>query len=306
MAFDTTFGKFIGLKDKFDSQFMIICHDITLDDLKDKIIHQVELIKLVNDTVKRNHLLKKITGFRDYLENMQNRKIISSVFFIHSNPEEVRLTNEWCNVLKSFNVDKYMFKRGDYFDIGYLKSLLTDTSYHDIIHVNNNTLTHFHLNSTKKKTYFKDDKSTLDVEAYVKENVKDYCVVHGVSGAIKNLKSTSTMVVNNGFLKDTEIFNMIERILNTKNSESLNEWLNNITNPKLMHRLVFGKDIEKRIITKLLKTLYCSPEFHEKIKQKVPEEFHIFEIVVVKSLEKGDIGNVLKTNYSGAVGVTFY
>src|ERR1700744_637673 len=98
-AFDIKFNKFKELKDKFESQFMIICYDLLLDDLKDKVKHQIELIKLVKDNVKRHYLLNKIFNFRNFLDNLQERKKINSVFLIHHDTSEILLEDEWINIL---------------------------------------------------------------------------------------------------------------------------------------------------------------------------------------------------------------
>ena len=89
-------------------------------------------------------------------------------------------------------------------------------------------------------------------------------------------------------------------------SKELEEWLNNLNNPKLGSRIIFGKDISKMMVNKMLKTLYCTKEFSDKVKLKVPKDLQIFDFVVINSYETGDTGYKLNKNYAGAVGITFY
>lgn len=303
--FHTAFDKFRDCTDKFESEFMFVCHDMTLDDLKNKIAHQMELVKTIKDGLRKHYIHCKLYDFQQYLE-MQKDKPVNAVFLLHKDVATVPLHNDWHDILNEFGVDNYIFKYGDRFDLDYLQHLLLDNTYHNVIHVNNNTLSHYHLNRTKKKLVTKEEKKGMDLLEYMKPFPKEFFIIHGVSVAIKNLKTTESCIVNNGQLTDKEIFKMIDRQTNMKNSKALAEWLGYMTHPKLGSRLVFGNDISKKIVERSLKTLYCTKEFHEKVKTKVPADLQIFEIIIVHSHEPNDTGHKLKTDFSGAVGITFY
>jgi hypothetical protein len=73
-----------------------------------------------------------------------------------------------------------------------------------------------------------------------------------------------------------------------------------------MNRIILGKDLNKKIMNMELEYLFCSPDMHIKIMEKIPMEYLNFKIIKVNSLEYGDVGSILKTSYSGLLGVTYF
>jgi hypothetical protein len=194
--FNTKFDKFKTLRDKFESQFMIICHNISFNNLVNKIKYQTDIIKTVKNDYKRKYLLAKINFINIFLNNLQEKTqeespdkklVFNSVFFITKNETikdikedikedikviEIILEKEWIELLKEFSVDNYIFKYGEFFDLDYLEHLLLNKIYHDVIHVNNNVLLHYQFNKTKKKLLKREEKKALDLNNYLKTNIK--------------------------------------------------------------------------------------------------------------------------------------
>lgn len=312
--FTARFGKFAELKDKYEAEFMIICHNITYEKIKEKLKHQLELMKSIKYDAKRHHLLTKMNDLTSYIERIQEPDVkrVNSVFMVHEKTEEVPLIQKELTLLLDFNVDTYIFKYGHTFDLEYLHNLLHDESYYNVLHLNNTCLTHIHLNKTKRKIFNKKDKKDINIQEYIlnsENNIsnKELCIIHGVSGAItKYSTKNSNILVFNKFLHDSEIFDSITKHISVKNSSELQEWIGNMTNPKLSHRLLFGKDIQKAMGNRMLKTLYCTEEFSKKVQDKVPQDMLIFDTVIVASYENNDTGDKLKKDYSGAIGITYY
>jgi hypothetical protein len=311
--FANKFNKFKNLRDKFESQFLIIAFDISIEDLLEKIKHQIELIKLVRDTYKRQYLLNKIYKLKEYVENMnsQERNKISSVFFIDKEllVHEILIEKRWLDNLYNFDTDNYVFKHGEFFDLNFLKDFLLNTQYTHVIHMNNNKLSHYYTSKNKKKLYFNIEKKDIDIMDYIKNNIKNqFCVVHGISGSLKSLKSTDLILIFNKHLNHEEINEQIKSYDKKKYSATLNFWLANLTNDKTSHRICFGKDIEKNIGNKLLKTLFCTSIFYDKVKVKVPLELQIFEVNIIDPDVKDSdcVGVKLHDLYGGAIGITYY
>lgn len=302
------FEKFRTHKDKFESLYMLIVHEIETTELIEKVSHQIKLINTVQDSMKRKYLNDRMFGFKTYLTtqkyNKENEKI-SKVFFIFEETEEVDLKKEWKQVLSDFQVENYIFKYGGVFDIDYLVDLFTDISFKNVVAVRNNVLQHMHLNSTKKRTICTKDEKSLDVEKYVKENIKEPCVVHGSSVALKNFKSDEHIIIHK-HLKDEEVLDEFSNLHNKAVLTELAEVLGYIQNPKMMHRVIFGKDIGKGIKNQTIKTIFCTKDIYDKMQKNIDPSLLNFDIKVVFVKDEGDVADVIKTQYNGAIGFTYY
>jgi hypothetical protein len=304
--FESKFNKYKNIRDKFDSQFTIICHNITPQELENKLTHQIELFKLVKDNFKKSYLINKLDQMKKKLDKLQEIKIINSVFFIDKEQvSEVILEEKWIQILQDYNINNYIFKQSEFFDIDFLQDLLLNEKLYDIICVTNDSMTHSQINKTKKMVIYK-SKKNHDLQEYLNKNIKNICLVYSnTPNILKNIKHNNIIIINR-LLNDEEIIKEIDKEINNKNMEELETWLKNILHPKLGSRIVFGKDINMMITNKLLKTLYCSQEFSEKVRTKVPEYLKVFDVIVINSNINGDIGDILKKTYSGAIGITYY
>ncbi len=304
--FDELFKKFADKRDKMKALFTIVTYNTSQQEIIHEIEHRLRLAKTIKYPKKRICVSNRLFNFKTYLKDSGTDETTkNTVFFVSDDVDEITLSKEWLQVLKNFDVDKFIFRYDETFDIPYLKSLLTDTNYREVIYVKNNLMRHIYLNSTKKKIYYETESKNLDVEEYVKNNIKEPCIIHGISVALKNLKSDKHYIYTK-MLTDEEIADVFKKEQVGAVHKQLDEYMTYITNEKLMHRIVFGKDVQKKIISKELKTVFCSPEMYTKILEKVPQEYLNFDLKLVESLEKGDSGDKLKTQYMGVIGVTYY
>jgi predicted lipoprotein len=87
--------------------------------------------------------------------------------------------------------------------------------------------------------------------------------------------------------------------------KDLEMWINNLLNPNIGHRILFGKDITKAITNTMVKQIYCTPEMEKKIREKIPIELQKFEINVVRTYGN-DMGKRLRDEFSGIIGITYF
>jgi hypothetical protein len=142
---------------------------------------------------------------------------------------------------------------------------------------------------------------------YINKNIKNKCVIHGVSSVLKNLKHDQHWIFTKK-LTDDEILDLYKKEEIQLIHQELADHFAMLQNEKCLHRLVFGKDIQKGILQMTLKTLYCSEEKYEKLMKNIPNKYLTpnFQIYKVNILEKGDPGDLLKMNFSGAMGITYF
>jgi hypothetical protein len=305
--FNEKIGIFKDKKDRFDALLAIIVYDMPADELITKMKHRIELTKISRDNVKKHHIITKFNNIIAHIEQkMIAKKTLTFILIVDDSVNEINLEQSWLDNLINFKVSNYIFKYGETLDIKYLHDLLTDTSYYNVLCFNNTKLSHYYLSRTKKLLHNEIDKKNMDITEYINDaEIKDKILLHGVSGLLKNFKFKDH-IVHTKLLQDDEILDIFETDENQKKCRDLDEILSNISNPKFSNKLLFGKDIQKKIVDKLVKTLYCSYEMSEKIKTIVPIDLCIFDVIVIKSYKPGDTGSILQKNYSGIIGLTFY
>ena len=309
--FEETFGPHAETRDKFESQFTIISFDNPPTELIEKVQHQLGLINLMSDRVKRGYLYARLRDFRDYLQNRftDDTHKVTGIFLVGKETHSFALHDSWRSVVEKFDVEPFIFRHGEYFDLSFLRSLLTEDRRYDVITVSPTRFTHYHHNPSKRRMVHQDGAKTSEVLEYLKK-IEAVCLVHGTGSVVSNLANNLEegkfhRIIVPKSLRDTEITEQFERHANTGNASQLEVWLSRMLHPEYGKRLVFGKDIEKRITERQIKTLYCSPEMVAKIRKRVPADLLNFEIVEVKSYGD-DTGRRLQRDYSGAVGITYY
>jgi len=269
----------------------------------EKVNKIIGIVDQIQNTVKKNYIKKRLCVFAEYLSNIKPETVIDNIFFVDDAVNIIDLQKSWKQNLIHFQCDPIAIKYGDSYEIDWLKSYLLDDTYTDVIHVKNNDLKHYHLNSTKKRLHLSHTSKNMIINI----PTKTVCIVHGVSAVLKMMNDSA-----DGLLKvykcdkrDDEILLEIEKIQNVEVSKQLESWLAKLLDPKEGNKIVFGKDIKTSIQNKMLKTLFCTPDVASKVKQKVSKESKIFDLVIVRSYG-ADVGQRLANEFSGALGVKFY
>lgn len=310
-------------RDKFSSQFTIITYDIQRLQVCERLTHQIGILQNGGgDSVKRNYLSHKIWNLRSYLEKRGTEEdIIASVYLLDSDDiiHEIPLEAEYLTVLREWSVGKWLLHRDEFFNIDYVKDLLTNTDGKHVVNIQNNTLTHYLLTKTKRRTLYTEEIKGLELAGYfgvdglartiVKWIPGTKTVVHGVSVAIKNFKPGPEFLVNPKQLHDDDINEIFRKEEAAAVHKEVAEWLGQLTNPKIMHRIVFGATIRRKIQNAELKTLYATPLVATKIREKCPGDLlRTFEIRILEpiSTEPTDVARRLEKEYDGALGLTYY
>lgn len=298
--------KFRNQNDKFDSLFTFIIHDLTVDELISKVKHRLEIINKIKDSFKKKYLNDRLYCFVEFLEKYNNDGPINSIFLVGPNIEEVPLTKQHRLVLNDYNVKSFLFKSNNFFEIDYVNELLNDLKFKQAIKVDNKVFNHIELNSSKSRIIKSDTASEEAIRNYIRDNIKEKCVIYGVSSAMKNLKfdGDEHQVVNKN-LTDEEVKDIFKRDEILNNHKSLEEVIGYLNNENMMNRVIVGKDIGKAIKNYMVKKVYLTTEMLEKVKQ-LPTEYLNFEMVLIEGIQPGDIHDTLKEDYSGIVGYTYY
>lgn len=305
-----TFDKYKDMSDKFESLFTIIIYDYSATAAIEKIQHHLGLINLMSDKYKRIYLYNRLKEFKEYLINRFVDGNISGIFLVGKETYAFDIISEWEEIISTFDIEKFIFKHNDSFELKYLQSLLTDASYRSVILVSGTKFTHYYYNMSKRKFITQQTAKLNDLITYMTD-IKDTCIVHGTSNILGTLINITTHdlskhIIEKRLLRDTEIDDLFEKHLNTERAKDLELWLSKMLHPEYGKRLVFGKDIPKKISERLIKTVYCSEEMTDKVRQRIPSDLINFEIITIRSYDNNDIGRKLQKDFNGIVGITYY
>jgi len=226
------------------------------------------------------------------------------IFLISNDVISLKLDDE-LKILRYFDIKNILYFNDEYFKIDYLKDLLYNEDYYHVINVNNKLLTYKILTKTKSKILKKIESSKLNINDFINENKIKLCLVHGISSSLKKIKINPHLLFNKNLSNDEIFYEFYKKDMLEKHKKLI-DILSLINNEKTMHRVIFGKDLINAINYNQIKTLFCSPKKIKKIYKNFNNDLLNFEIIEIKSLEKGDIGEELKTKFKGIIGYTYY
>ena len=241
------------------------------------------------------------------METQNSDESITKIYLINKRINSFDILPEWENVIRKFDIVPLIFKYNDYFELDYLKSLLTDDSEYNVINISTK-FNHYIMNSSKRKFIGQGNAKISDILEYVNKLKNKKIIFHGTSGVLKNLvnnlDSKSSIIVQK-LLKDEEIIEIFSKEENSKNLLKLEEWLNKILHKDYSKKIVYGKDLNYAIANMQIKTIFCNELMAKKIDEIIPNNLKIFELIIVKSYGD-DSAKTLETNFKGIIGIKFY
>lgn len=308
ILFNNTFSKYNNIKDKFESLYIFVSNKLVIEDLIEKISKILSSMDSISDTKRKTYLKNRIFNFKEYLKiNYKPETIINEIFLIDDNVNIESLIPYYKQTLDMFKVNNFIFQYASEYPLEWLKNLLLDRNYINILKVKNNDISHTKINSTKKMTIYSETIKSMDLTKIVQEKIPkgEPYIIHGISVVLKNFVDKNATGIYNSELTDEQIIKIFSNIKNIEYQKELDDILSKLLDPKFSNKIVFGKDIQISIKNSLLKTLYCTEEIFKKT-SKIPEHLKNFEIKVINQIEKGDIFDKLEKDFAGAVGIKYY
>jgi hypothetical protein len=306
--FNESFSKYSTVKDKFDSLYIFVIYKLNLEDSYEKISKIINIIDSMSDTKKKNYLKCKLHNFREYLNtNYKPEEIINGIFMVNHDVKFESLIPYYSQTLNMFSHNKISYEYDCIYPIEWLKNLLLDREYINVIKVKNNDISHTKMNSTKKIIVYSSTIKSMELDKIVEERIPkgESYLIHGSSSVLKNYIDKNAVSVHGSELNDEAILKIASNIKNLQFQTELEDILSKLLDPKIGSKIVFGKDIKLCIKNSLLKTIYCT-ELIKKQLLNIPQHLINFEIKVIKQIEKGDIYSQLEKDFSGAVGIKYY
>lgn len=306
--FNEIFNKYSNIKDKFDSLYIFVIYKLSFEDCIEKVSRIITIIDSMSDLKKKSYLKNKLHNFREYLKtNYSPESFISNIFLVNNDINTETLTTYHKNTLDMFAHSKLSYEYASEYPLEWLKKLLLDREYINVIRVKNNDITYTKMNSTKRINVYSNTIKSMDLEKIILEKIPkgEPYIIHGVSVVLKNHIDKNAVAVHTNELTDENILKIASNVKMLKYHKELEDILSKLLDPKLGNKIVFGKDIQSCVKNSLLKTLYCTNEIYNRT-SNIPEHLKNFEIKVIKQIEKGDISDRLEKDFAGAVGIKYY
>lgn len=305
--FNETFNKYLGIKDKFDSLYIFVIYKIQLEECTEKVSRIITLIDSMSDTKKKSYLKNKLHNFREYLKmNYEPETFISDIFFVNNDINSESLTPYHKQTLELFQVNKLSYEYASEYPLEWLKNLLLDREYINVIKVKNNDIMHTKINSSKRINVYSNTIKSMELNKIISERIPkgESYLIHGMSAVLKNFVDKNAIAIYTNELTDENILKIASNVKMLVLHKELEDILSKLLDPKLGNKIVFGKDIQTCVNSSLLKTLYCTNDIYKKT-NNIPEHLRNFEIKVINQIEKGDIYDKLYNDFAGAVGIKY-
>lgn len=308
--FVNTFDKFKQEEDRFESLYIFVIRNMTVEAITNEVKRMIGIADEMGNSVKKNYIKARLYSLVTFLEGAGLETVLSGIYMVYKKIEEIAIHPEWNETLDMFKCKNFVCEYGDKFKLDWLHDYLTDRSYLNVLQIQNNNIRHIYLNLTKRVVHSEQEEKKCDLNEFVSQHIPkgEYCVVHGVSSFIKQLKDSSHLRVLNGNKRDEEILEEFDKLINEKKSIELQRWLDSMSNPdsKDAKKLAFGKEITEAINDRMLKALFCTPRMKKQVIEKLQQDDLIFDIIEIKSYDSADVGMRLRKDFNGAIGIKFY
>jgi len=307
--FNETFNKFKDDKDKFESLYIFVIYDFSKEEMEEKFTKIFKQLDGISDSKKKGFLKSRIFDFKKNIE-MYKDNIINGIFFVGETIKQFELDKYYLETLKMFKVSKINFQFDKHYNIKWLKDLLLDRNYVNILKVKNNDISITKLNSTKQLSTYSDTQKSMNLLEIINTKIiadKDIkFLIHGSSTHLKQLfdsgyKNKNCLGIIMKDLNLEEIIDTIDKSIYEENIKELEIWLTKLIDPKEGHKIVFGNDIEESAEQGFIETIYCTPENEQKY-----SKFENVTIKLVKSYKNGDSIYNYSKNYNGVLGIKYY
>ena len=301
--FNNNFNKYKEITDKYESLYIFVIFEITREEMEENFIRFFKMLDGISDQKKKGFLKSRISDFKKNIDSTKDT-IINGIYLVGESIKYYSIEKYHVETLKMFKVNKYNYKFGKNYDILWLKNLLLDRTYVNVIKVKNNDIAISKINSTKQLCTFNETIKSMNLLDILKTKVEKEkeikIMIHGNSSNLKQLvdyKNKLCLGIINKELSLEEINDFIEDSLYLENINELQKHLERLDDPKL----VFGNDVLEQGESGFIKIIYCTPENLEKY-----YGIDNLEIKIIKSSKKNETINNFIKNFDSVLGIKYY
>ncbi len=305
--------KYGKLTDKFESLYIFVMYGINNEIFNQKITKIMKILDNIPDSKKRGFLKSRIFNFQEHVNKNFILDNLNKVFILSEKIEDYDLDKEHIFTLKMFLHENISYNYGSNYPFDWLTDLICNREYVNSITIKNNDIKLTKISLTKKLYLPTETIKNMDLQEQIKKLLdKEKSVKFIISGSsviLKNnqdkIKHSDLLLFSQKEIPEDDIWNIYLDCKYKKNIDELQEILSNLTNPKIMNKLVFGEDITKEIENSMIEKLYCTLEYKNK-NLNIIDELNQDNIYLIISKENKALVNDFEKTYGGALGMKFY
>ena len=307
-----------NIEESTETLFSILVYDKKVCTVIKYFEDQLDKAKNISNPTKKHKINNRLFNFIKYLNEQYEDEniIINSIFLIHEKLIKYDLTINEIHIAKTYNMFNIFLKVDTTFCIDYFIDYFYNFDFIYTIKINKSDMSTIKMNKTKEKELeckkITHDQKIIDEIENVRKNhnYKDNIIIYGNSPYLNKLNNVKEVVIHNDFLNKEEVYNLYENENMKKKHILLEKKLNELKNENCNTDLyVFGKlkmEIKEAIESYMLKELYIEDKKYDKLKTFIDETYLNFNIITIKSIENGDIGDLFIKNYNGIMGIKYY
>lgn len=305
------------IEDNNESLYTIIIHNKIQKEVVVYFESQLEKAKKINDPIKKTKINNQLFNFVKYIkDNYEEESIIHSIFLLHKKIVNYPLTQSNIQTAVKYDIPRIFVKNDNYLDIDYLLDLFENFTFIYSLKVNKNELSIYELNKNKhcilETLKITSEEKIIEWIQKIKteKQYKDSVILFGQSPFIDKLPVLKQVIIEKKMLSHNEMYEVYEQDRIKGNHLLLKKRLDDMQNSNTnLDLYVFGKlklEIKDSIECYSIKELYITKEKLDKLKTFVESEFFNFKIILIESLEPGDIAEQFIKDYNGIMGMKYY
>ena len=301
--------KFSSCKDKFS--YTILVHSFNNEELVNTIKKKLENInKKMSNPYQKKNVNERIFSLITHLEScFKKTDEINSIFLVDTKVNRIDLSKKDKSFCNQWNISKFIFDYDEQFQIDYLVELLSTKMIKTVFKFDKSNYSVIEMDSTKSRNL--ESHSGLDEDSISKNITKHKpLILYGSNQILKKIShlENNDLTITCKNMNNEDVIDFINTRNIEKNQEMFkSEFLDNISNPSVEDKLVYGKkEIGEAIQNYMIKKLFINPKLLKTLKEKADASILNFEIIIVQSLKSGDLGQTLNKDYGGMVGIKYY
>lgn len=310
--------KYKDLRGKKDSLYLYVLYNCSHTEIKEHIKKQLEIISRVSDSYKRKLYSSKYYLLRDTTEEIADNcanidnYMYNNIIFIGDSIECYELTKSQQSLLKDYEHRAITYVNDDFYDLDFLKDLIFNNNPYHIYKINNNKIDYLIMTKTKKVKKKSKESKQLNISEFINSTLppNKKFILYGMSSKLKHFNDDRAYSIIHHSLKDEDVIELVDKIDQEEILINLDNDLAMMHDSKQVHKVVFKKDIHKKIKYGQLEKLYIDSKMHNKfIKNMEMLSLELsFQVVQVDQSIKSFIENREKKimQYGGTVGITYY
>lgn len=306
-----------NIEETTETLFSFLIHNKKGEDIIKYLNDQLDKAKNISNPIKKHKINNRLFLLNKYIQEIipNPEQYINSIFLVQDKVIEYKLNNNEIKIALKYNILNIFQKIDNKFCIEYFIDIFNNFEFIYAFRLNKNELIIKELNKNKEleinKINISNEIKIVEEIENLRKTYKDLIIIYGNSTFLNKLDNANkNIIIVKEYISKENIYHLYEIENMKKNHLLLEKRLNDMKNEKTNIDLyIFGKlklEIKESIESYLIKELYIEDKKLEKLKTFIDESLLNFKIIIIKSLENGDIADNFIKDYNGIMAIKYY